>query len=189
MKNWLDIANEVNTKFNESEFGKLTDAQIKRKERFICEKCGKENLDVSSYISIHSDNCKWSHITKEMILQEQSKFDTGIEIWESLNITRKKYVEFCNHFNIEFKSADLESIKKVSSKHNSIKLNVWKYDSTKKECKGEFIGSFKSILIASAALGINRVYIDDCIKKRYPKAKPKYIFEKEFSNRCFENIL
>jgi hypothetical protein len=188
MKNWLEIANEVNRKFNESEFGKLNDSQIKKRERFVCEKCGKQNLDLQNYIGRHGENCKWSHITKEMLLEAQSKFNTGVEIWESLNITRKKYVEFCNHFNIEFKSADLESIKKVSSEHNSTQLNVWKYDSTKLDRKGEFIGSFKSISKAAIALETNRVYIDDCIRKRYPTAKPKYIFEKTGSNRCFGDL-
>lgn len=169
--------------------GNFTDKQIERyylqsqlakeESKYTCEYCGKDNLDYRNYKQTHSDRCKWSHITKKMILDAQFKFDTANQIWESLDITRKKYVELCNHFGIEFKSADLDTIKQVSSNFNSKKLNVWKYDSTKEDGKGEFLGSFKSVSLASNELKLSRVYIDDCIKKRYPNAKPKYVFEKQ----------
>jgi hypothetical protein len=113
-------------------------------------------------------------ISVESILKVQSQTQEAKEAAKLLKLTFNTYKDICIFHGI-YKKEDLVQRNKELTGHA---VRCWKYDSTKKDSKGDYIGEFKSRKEAGEALGgISSGNIGFVLNKTYKQAKG-YYFEK-----------
>jgi hypothetical protein len=113
-------------------------------------------------------------IPVERILEVQTKTSTAKEAAKLLGVTFNTYKDICIFHSIYKKEDHIQRNKELTGHA----CHCWKYDPTKKDSKGEYVGKFKSRKEAGDALGgISSGNIGLVLNKTYKQARG-YYFEK-----------
>ena len=130
----------------------------------------------------HKDSLKKSKlkhkITKEQILDSQSKFEFNKDRAEYLGITFNTYKSIAKFHGV-YQTNDMESMGRINGMKAAHPILVWKYDK-KTQSKGEFVGEFPSVKEANKQLGTTGAGLSLVARGKCKQAKGYYA---EFKNK------
>lgn len=119
-----------------------------------------------------------SRLSKQDILDAQLKYGNHqTNTMNELGISFRPYQKLCKHYDIELKKSNYEKTEWARDNQSEI-VNVYKYDKTKVDGKGDYIATYYSIAEASRRLEIPkcRGHIIAVLKKKRPHTN-NYYFE------------
>lgn len=117
-------------------------------------------------------------ISKEQILESQSKFEFNKDRAEFLGITFNTYKSIAKHHGV-YQTNDMETMGRINGMKAAHPILVWKYDK-KTQSKGEFVGEFPSVKEANKQLGTTGDALSKVARGQYKQAKGYYA---EFKNK------
>lgn len=187
MEDWLDSLKKDIEKFHTTEWGKLTDKEFNRKEgarmgglmsspssegrKKLSEMRKNQNFTKEHRESLKKSKLKYK-ITKEQILEAQSKFEFNKEIAEYLGITFNTYKSIAKHHGV-YQTNKMEDMGRINGMKAAKPIKVWKYD-RKTQTIGEFVGEFPSCIEANRKLGTTGSNLRYVCDKKQKQAKGYY---------------
>ena len=184
-----DWFKELTTELNTFDDSGMTDALLSQwnaGKNSRPSESGKKKLSEmrknQNFTSEHREMLKKSKlkykISKEQILESQSKFEFNKDRAEYLGITFNTYKSIAKFHGV-YQTNDMESMGRINGMKAAHPILVWKYDK-KTQSKGEFVGEFPSIKQANDVLDTTGGALSKVARGECKQAKGYYA---EFKNK------
>lgn len=111
-------------------------------------------------------------ISKQQILDAQSKYEFNKDIAKELGITFNTYKSIATHHGV-YKSLGENNMGRINGMKTAKPIKVWKWNKETKTI-GEFVGEFESVSSANKILGTTGNALKYVAKGKYSQAKGYY---------------